>query len=165
MLTHNPFEKLGPTKPLKKEAKEKKSSFLNLLTDLEKAVWAIIDIESRWKDGNPLSSKEREAIRSKIASAASIISRQIEESKQGGLSEEEAIKTAHSGFEGLGGFNRYSVHGDGTICLSAAHSINECIETAKEWGVGINDPHNLEEWRKPCPCGSGEIYGHCHGQL
>ncbi len=166
MLTYNPFEKLRTSEPQEKEKKEKKSPFLSVLDDRNKAVYAVVDIESQWKDGRPLDPQERQEMEEKVNSAAFAIREQVDTLKKNGLSEKEAKKEVGSSFNGLGGFNRYSVHGDGTICLSSYHSIGPCIEAAKEWGIGVTPEKNdRETWSMPCPCGSGEGYGRCHGHM
>lgn len=164
MLTYNPFEKLRPAEPEKNEKKEKQHVFKSLLDDFEAAKNAILEVE---RAGYPQAMAEQRNIahmEGEIRGAAYELKRQIEGLKKQGVAEKEYFRSAGSGFEGLFGGNRYGVRGDGTICLSASHSFGECIKKAKEVGIAVKDVHDREAWSMLCPCGSGEIYGHCHGR-
>lgn len=92
----------------------------NLLDNFDGAVEAVLEIEKQWSSTGD-DPRHREALRSDMA----MVRRSILEEKR------------RSGFEGFGGFNRYQVDLDGTIYLSAYHSIGRCIQKAKELGIEV----------------------------
>ena len=103
----------------------------NFLRDFDACVDAVIAIEGAIT--NRITSEERRGLRQKMSNAFAQLEEQLVL-----ISDEDREKFGKrviSGFEGLDGFNRYSVRGDGSIGLARSHSIDPCIKKAQELGI------------------------------
>src|SRR4051812_23810216 len=95
----------------------------NLLKDFNGCLEVVSAIESQWD--SQVGPKERDILRQSLGAALE----QLEQKRQN-ISTDDLKKfeaRAVTGFQGLGGFNRYIVRGNGTIGLTKSHSIEKCI--------------------------------------
>lgn len=112
---------------LEQEEKDKP----NLIQNFDECVNVVVEIES--KLSREIGLKEKQILRGQMGDALGSLMEQGES-----LSEEDLKrfrKRVVSGFQGLGGFNRYIVRGDGSIGLKQSHSTGPCIEKAQELGI------------------------------
>lgn len=103
----------------------------NILEDLEHSVDMVMQVESEWSKS--IEPKDRSILMENISLALETLQRKRER-----LSEEDLLgikERASTGFQGIGGFNRYVVYGDGSIGLSQSHSISACVKKAQELGI------------------------------
>ena len=142
-----------PDAPIKKEGMVELKS---ILRDLDAAYRAVVSIEREFSEKAADDIRFQYALKDRLEGAV--------ENLRGHVP--DARSTYHKqigGFEGLDGFNRYAILDDGTIRMSAAHSIQECRERAKELGILVQDFHDQEAYFGPCPCGNGKKFNECHG--
>src|SRR3989304_7158340 len=104
----------------------------NLLTDLEFCLKAVVEIEKQIK-GTEVDLKERFALRNNMSNARA----DLEERRVAPSSDmmENFVKRTVSGFQGLGGFDRYIVYGNGGMGLLRSHSIGPCVRKAQELNI------------------------------
>lgn len=136
---------------------ETRAALRNILADFDSAYEAIVDIERQYS-----TNESYEGLRSSMLNAVATLKEKLARLSEGGVPADKLVTGVRSGFQGLGGFNRYTVLTDGTIRLSAAHSIGPCVKKSKEVGVLVED-FRSDDNEKPCPCGSGKEYFKCHG--
>ena len=108
----------------------------NLLENFEGCVEAVFAIESAGV-GSELSYDDKSVLRSQMFSA---LKRLEEETRD---NPEDRKSKVVSGFQGLGGFNRYGVRRDGTIALYKSHAFQDCVAKAVE--LGIDTPQYFGE--------------------
>ena len=136
--------------------KEGIAELKSILKDLEAAYAAVISVEREFGEKAADDIRFQYALKDRLEGAAENLRAHITE-----------VQSAHhkqvGGFEGLDGFNRYAILDDGTIRMSASHSIQECRKKAKELGILVQDFHDQEAYFGPCPCGSGKKFNECHG--
>jgi hypothetical protein len=103
----------------------------NLIKDLARCVDIVVAIES--EVAREVGPKERRILQDQISEALGYLMEQRESVPEEELAKFE--KRGITGFQGLGGFNRYAVRGDGSIGLRQSHSFAACIKKAEELGV------------------------------
>ena len=108
-----------------------KNEHPNLIENFDACIDIVMQIESKWSQN--IGMQERGILRSQMGDALATLLQRKE-----GIPEEEKerfVKRVATGFQGLGGFNRYVVRGDGSIGLLQSHSIGACIKKAQELGI------------------------------
>jgi len=154
------FEKPG-------QGKEKERKLKNILEDFDETFAAIMAVEKELDshvDDDEISIRmQRSALQNTLREAVEDIRERRELLLKKGKTESDLVRDASDGFEGFGGFNRYTILGDGLVRLYASHSTGPCMQKAKEVGILVQDLHEREEWMGPCPCGSGKEFRRCHG--
>lgn len=110
---------------------EKEKVKPNLLKDFDTCLDVVSAIEKELSEN--IEPEDRRILRQNMSNALADL-----EEQRDWLSDEEKEsfkKKIVSGFQGLGGFNRYSVCGDGSIGLVQSHSTEPCINKAQELDV------------------------------
>jgi len=116
----------------------------NLLKDFDACVEAVIQIESlNRKEG--LTPDERYVLKNEMAEAKTDLlerTNEMDETTRERYLKQNAKPAGNfydgvTGFQGLGGWNRYGVLVDGTITISRSHAIGSCGEVAEKLGVII----------------------------
>lgn len=107
----------------------------NILEDFNASVDAVMQVEKQWHTNTDPREvlKEKDIIRDQIGMALSVLMQ-----KRESMNEDEISKfneRSVTGFQGIGGANRYLVYGDGRIGLTQSHSISPCIKKAQELGI------------------------------
>lgn len=111
----------------------KREKHCNLLENFQAAVDAVVQIES--VVDSDMGDRRKEALRSNMFDAREKLQERIGDQSDGGS---KAFREfIQAGFQGLGGFNRYGVKGDGSIVISGSHSSSGCIKMAKTLGVEV----------------------------
>jgi hypothetical protein len=103
----------------------------NLLENFDQCLDAVEAIEFELSSRH--DPRHREILREQMGYALAALTERI----QSADSEEKARlrKRTITGFQGIGGFNRYVVRGDGTIGLLQSHSTTPCLRKAEELGI------------------------------
>lgn len=108
---------------------------LNLFQNFDNCVDAVMAIEG--EIAGRVEKKDSYVLRQMMSDALA----KLDERRD--LSSDEDRKKFEkkmvSGFQGLGGFNRYGVRGDGSIALIRSHSTDACILKAQELGIETPD--------------------------
>jgi hypothetical protein len=94
---------------------------INILQNFEGALEAVYGVEGAY--GAALTEEQKYILRDAMGAARTVL-------------QEDQRKT---GFQGLGGFNRYVVDKSGLISLSRSHSIGPCVKKAREAGIEIEE--------------------------
>lgn len=123
------FEKLAA------ENIEKKKP--SLLEGFDAAVEVVAKIEGGYtrREMNP---GEIAIVRREMMAAKEALERDLEKAETP-EERERLLGRVMTGFQGLSGFNRYEVRGDGTLVLSRMHTVAACRKIAAELGVDITE--------------------------
>lgn len=108
---------------------------VNLFENFDEAFSAVMSVEKAIASGQRADSVAH-MIRAQMFRAAEIVREKLAEAAD--ERKERFMKERHSGFQGVDGFNRYEVYGDGTITLSERHSLTPCLDKARELGIKIH---------------------------
>jgi hypothetical protein len=118
---------------------EKTEKKPNLFDNIDSVIDAVIAIESEVSKN--IGIVERDVLRREVFNARA----KIEETLSL-LSDEEKDRFKNtpehiwvSGFQGLGGWNRYRVLANGEVRLLKSHSFEKCIKKAQELGIDTPD--------------------------
>lgn len=123
----------------------------NILTDFDAAFKAILELENQTKPRDQRDLQWQHRLKGELEAAAETL-----------REDEGGPVRVVGGFEGIEGFNRYELLSDGTIRLSAMHTIVP-LARVKKLGVLVQDFYDREAFSGPCPCGSGKPFSRCHG--